>query len=139
MEPFAAYGHAIVALALFALMGLILNPLSAAKKAKDGVPSGASPEPDYSNPSYRWSRAYLNATEVSGLFTGVTVAAILAGASPFWVNLLATLFVVSRIIVAFVHIRGIGAPNNGPRTMIFAFGFFCCVLIGLLAIAAVFT
>lgn len=139
MEQFAAYGHAIASLALFALIGLILNPLSAAKKAKDGVPSGALPEPDYSDPSYRWSRAYLNATEVCGLFTAVTVAAILAGASPFWVNLLASLFVVSRIIVAIVHIRGIGQANNGPRTMIFAFGFFCCVLLGLLAIGAIFT
>ena len=139
MEPFAAYGHAIVSMALFAMMGLVLSPISAARKASEGVESGALPEPDYANPTYRLSRAYMNAMELCGMFTAVTVAAILAGASPFWVNLLASVFFLSRVAVAIVHIRGIGKPNLGLRTMIFTVGVACCMALGLLAIGAVFT
>jgi len=64
------------------------------------------------------------------------VAAILAGASPFWVNLLATVFLLSRLVVAFIHIRGIGAENMGPRTMIFVVGWAACLILGLMAIVA---
>lgn len=137
MEVFEPYALSIAALAVFALMGLVLNPVSAARKAADGVASGALPEADYDNPTYRLSRAYMNAMELTGFFTAVTVAAMLAGASPFWVNLLASIFLVSRIVVAIVHIRGIGKANLGPRTVIFTVGWACCIFLAVLAIVAV--
>ncbi|GLT10560.1 MAPEG family protein [Sulfitobacter porphyrae] len=138
MEQFSDYGHAIMSLALFGLIGLLLSPISAARKSADGVTAGDMPAADYSNASYRLSRAYMNAMEMSGMFAAVTVAAILAGASPFWVNLLASLFLISRVVVAFVHIRGIGKENLGLRTMIYTFGWACCVFLGLMAVVAVF-
>lgn len=138
MEQFSDYGHAIVALAVFAMMGLILGPLSAARKSGEGIEAGAMPPADYTNPTYRLSRAYMNAMELCGLFTAVTVAAILAGANPFWVNLLASVFLASRVVVAFVHIRGIGKPNLGPRSMIFTIGWLCALAMGGFAIVAAF-
>ncbi|MEP2030081.1 MAG: MAPEG family protein [Paracoccaceae bacterium] len=138
MEQFAEYGHAIVSVAAFALIGLILSPISAARKANEQMEPGAMPKEDYSNLTYRMCRAHQNAVEMAGLFTAVTIAAILAGASPFWVNLLAALFLVSRIIMAFVHIRGIGKPQQGPRTLLYVLGWACCVILAILAIFAVF-
>ncbi|GLQ34777.1 hypothetical protein GCM10007939_10600 [Amylibacter marinus] len=139
MEHFAQYNHAIFALGAFVLIVMILNPLSANIKTNEGVESGAMPPADYSSKSYRWSRAYMNAMEVSGPFVGATVAAILAGGSPLWVNLLASVFLVSRLIMAYVHIKGIGHKNMGPRTMIFALGMFCICGLALIAMIGALT
>ncbi|MGI9394086.1 MAG: MAPEG family protein, partial [Boseongicola sp.] len=132
------YSHAIVAIALTALIGLAINPFSAIWKTSNGVTAGGPPKADYEDPVYRMDRTYQNLTEMMGIFAGVTAAAILAGASPFWVNLLASLFFVSRVAVAFVHIKGIGKPVQGPRTFIFVFGWACCVVLALMAIWAAF-
>ena len=136
MEQFSEYSAAIVSLAVFAMLGLLLNPIGAALKSSEGITAGSMPEADYENRTYRINRAYLNAAEMAGFFAIVTVAAILAGASPFWVNLLATVFLLSRLVVAFIHIRGIGAENMGPRTMIFVVGWAACLILGLMAIVA---
>ena len=138
MEPFLAYGHAIVAMAATALFGLIISPLSAVSKLNKGMVSGATPGEDYEDRAYRFNRAYLNLTETMGFFVAVTVAAILAGASPFWVNLLAALFFVSRLVHAIVHIKGIGKPDSGIRSIMYTVGWACCVVLGVLAIVAVF-
>ena len=137
MEAFAEYRHAIVSIAAVALLGLLMNPIPAIKKTGRGMAAGATPEGDYSDPVYRWNRAYLNLTEMMGLFVGVTVAAILAGASPWWVNLFASVYLLSRLAVAVVHIAGIGPMNMGPRTLIFVLGWAACIALAVMAIAAV--
>lgn len=138
MEQFADYAHAIVSVAAFALIGLLLAPLSAARKAKEKMEPGETPKADYNNPTYRWARAHQNAAEMIGLFSAVTFAAMLAGASAFWVNLLASVFLVSRIAMAIVHVQGIGNPQQGPRTLLYVLGWACCVVLGLFAIVAAF-
>lgn len=139
MNPFLAYGPALIAMAGFALLTLAIAPIAAMRKAREGVVSGASPTPDYADPTYRLFRAHLNATEIIGAFVAVIVAAMLAGAAPFWVNLFAALFLVSRIAHAATHIAGIGAPNYGPRTVLFVFGWAMCAMLAGLAIHAVLT
>jgi uncharacterized MAPEG superfamily protein len=138
VEPFDAYSHALLSLAGTALAGLLIAPLSAMKKADAGLTSGASPEPDYENPVYRWSRAHLNLVETAGFFAAVVVAAILTGASAFWVNLLASIFFLSRLAVLFIHVRGIGRPDMGARTGAFLVGWTMCVVLALMAIVAGF-
>lgn len=138
MEQFSEYGHAIVSVVAFALIGLILGPVSGARKANEQLEPGAMPKEDYSSLTYRLCRAHQNAIEMAGFFTAVTFAAILAGASPFWVNLLASLFFASRIVMAFVHIRGIGDPQRGPRSLLYVLGWACCATLGIFAIVAVF-
>ena len=137
MEQFAEYGHAIVAMAVTAMFGLLVNPLSAVAKLNKGMVSGATPSEDYADKTYRFNRAYLNLTEIMGFFVAVTVAAILAGASPSWVNWLASIFFLARVLHFVVHYGGIGPMNFGPRTIIFTIGWACCLIMGVLAIAAV--
>ena len=138
MEQFAAYGHAIVAVAGTVIFGLILSPLSALRKQKIGLAPGCQPEADYSSAVYRWHRAYCNLAETMGYFVAAVAAAILAGASPFWVNLFASIFFISRLVVAFVHIKGIGKPHSGVRSFIYVAGWLMCLILAIMAIAAAF-
>lgn len=138
MDAFAAYGHALTALVLFALIKLVLGPVSAARKSKDAVPSGAVPPADYASAAYRLYRAHQNAVESLGPFGVVTIAAILAGAAPLGVNWAASIFLLSRIVLLVVHLRGWGRPDVGLRTYVYLVGFLSCLVLGLLALAAVF-
>ncbi|MDJ0825933.1 MAG: MAPEG family protein [Rhodobacter sp.] len=137
MEPFLAYGHAIVAMAATALFGLVINPLTAVAKMNAGQVSGATPAEDYGDKTYRFNRAYLNLTEIMGFFVAATVAAILAGADPTWVNWLASIFFVARLVHFVVHYGGIGPMNFGPRTIVFTVGWACCIVLAALAIFAI--
>jgi len=138
MEQFASYGHAIVALAATALFGLLLNPFTAVAKMNRGQTAGGTPAEDYSDRTYRFNRAYLNLTEIMGFFVAATMAAILAGANPSWVNWLASIFFVARLAHFFVHFAGFGPMNRGPRTFIFVIGWACCLILTIMAILAVF-
>ena len=137
MEPFLAYGHAIVAMAATALFGLLVNPFTAVAKMNKGQAAGGTPAEDYGDRTYRFNRAYLNLTEIMGFFVAATVAAILAGADPSWVNWLAAIFFVARVAHFLVHFAGIGPMNFGPRTVIFVVGWGCCLILAILAILAV--
>lgn len=137
MEQFAEYGHAIVSMAVVAILGLLISPLTALRKTATGLPAGAAPKPDYDDPIYRMDRAYLNLTENMGLFLACALAAILAGASPYWVNWMASLFLLSRVVGGLVHLAGIKPMNFGPRTFIFVIGWGASVVLGLMAIVAV--
>ena len=139
MRQFAEYGYAIASIAGFVLLTLGIAPFAGSRKARDGVVPGAPPTPDYSNPTYRLWRAHLNATEIMGVFVGATTTAILGGAPPFWVNLLAVVFLFSRVTHAIVHIGAIGAANYGPRSLIFVFGWLTCALLALMAIFSALT
>lgn len=139
MEEFAAYGHAIVAMAGVAILTLILSPLSAIKKTAKGLAPGSQPEADYGDPCYRWHRAYSNLAESIGTFAIVTVAAMLAGANPYWVNLLAAAFLVIRIVLVFVHIKGIGRPDMGVRSYTYVAGWLICLVLAIMAVLAVFS
>lgn len=136
MEPFAAYSHAIVAIAGTAILLLVMSPLSAMKKSARGLAPGATPEQDYTDPCYRWHRAYGNLAESLGAFVAVTVAAILAGASPTWVNLLASIYLVIRLVLAVVHVQGIGKPDMSLRSFIYVAGWLVCLILAVLAIFA---
>ena len=137
MDQFAAYGHSIVAMALMGLMTLVLSPLSAMRKTALGLAPGSTPDADYANAAYRWHRAYSNAAETVGTFALVTLAAILAGAAPFWVNLFASVFVVARIVMLAVHLRG-GKADMGARSFAYVAGWLMCIFLAIMAVLAVF-
>jgi uncharacterized MAPEG superfamily protein len=132
---FAAYAGAIGAMAWMGLMTLMLSGLSGRRKMAAGLVAGAIPAADYADPTYRWHRAHVNAVEAAGSFALVTVAAILAGANPFWVNLFATIFILARVVMMLLHIRG-GKANMGARSMLYALGVAMCVLLGVFALVA---
>ena len=138
MEAFQAYGHALVASSILVIFGIILGTASAVHKFSRGVESGALPDPDYQNASYRLSRAFQNLVENAGFYALAVFAAILAGASPFWVNIFASAFLVFRLLVALIHIKGWGKANLGLRTFTFTAAATCNTILALLAIHAVF-
>lgn len=138
MELFAEYSHAIASLVIFTLIVLFLSPFSALAKASKGLAPGATPDQDYSEKAYRLNRAYLNGTETLPAFLTVTVAAILLGASPFWVNLLASIALVARVVMLIVHIRGVGKPHSGLRSVLYVIGWACMMVLGVMALVASF-
>ena len=99
--------------------------------------SGGAPKEDYANIGYRAHRAYMNLTEILPAFAAVAIAAMMVGASPFWVNLLAAVFFVSRVVMAVVHIGGYGKADGGLRSMIFTIGWACCIGLSIMVIWAV--
>jgi len=138
MEQFAEYGHALVSIALFGAVLLALSPFIALAKGSAGVESGGTPPEDYTNKTYRLHRAYQNGAETLPVFIAVTIVAIAAGASPFWVNLLASLVLVSRLLMLFLHLRGVGKPFSGVRSFTYVFGWACMALLAVLGVLAVF-
>ena len=135
MEAFGAYGHAIAALALWAVIVSVLAALSTRGRTSENRSPSGKPIRNYDDPVYRTDRAFMNAIEASGPFIAATVAAILAGAAPFWVNLFASIFIVARVAVAYVHI---GTTNQTMRSAIWSIGLFCILALAVMAIVAVF-
>ncbi len=139
MEVFSPYAHAIASVAIFAIITLALSPAAGVARNRAGVAAGAMPPADYSNRDFRICRAYQNATENIGILAAVVLAAVLAGASPFWVNLFASLSVVFRLAMVYVHITGMGATKDpGPRTIFFVLGWLMMLLIAIMALVAAF-
>jgi uncharacterized MAPEG superfamily protein len=137
MDGFAEYGHALVALAVTAVFQLVLGPLAAMRKTRAGLAPGAEPPADYGDAAYRWHRAYGNLSESMGPFVAVTVAAVLAGAPAVWVNLFAALFLLLRVVLAAVHVAGIGKPDMSVRSVVYVGGWLMCLCLAFLAIKTV--
>ena len=137
MEHFAQYSHAMLSIVIFGLIVLILSPLSAATKQKTSDTPGSSVVPDYADKAYRLDRAYHNGVETLCVFGLFTIVAIMAGAAPFWINLLGSLGLVLRIAMVFVHVQGIGKPAAGPRTIFYVLGWLVNIVIAVFAIVAI--
>ncbi|MFV0385055.1 MAPEG family protein [Paracoccus sp. (in: a-proteobacteria)] len=138
MTEFAPYGHAIASLVLFALIAMALAPIAATAKMKDGVAPGGTPVEDYASRAYRLHRAQQNAAESLPVFVAVTVAAMLAGVSPHWVNWLASLVIVARLAMLYFHVSGKGDPYTGPRSMAYAASMLCYLVMAILTLVMVF-
>lgn len=135
MENFAEYSHAIATLALWGVWMVYLSMQSNTGLKPEQRTESGHPKRDYSVQPYRRHRAFQNAIETSPAFLATTMAAILAGASPVSVNWLATLFLVSRVAMAVVHIRTEIQPL---RSAMFGIGWLMIILMALLALYTVF-
>jgi uncharacterized MAPEG superfamily protein len=135
VEQFDAYGHALAAIAGLALLQIVLSPVSALAKWREGLVPGSAPAPDYASRTYRAHRAYGNLTESMGLFVGVCVAAILVRVAPLWVNWLASIYLVARLVMAVVHVKGWGRSDIGLRSYAYVTGNLICAALAVLVIA----
>ncbi len=135
---FEEYGHAVASLALWAVIMLSLSPISVQARTEAARAECGRPKRDYDDRGYRADRALMNAVEATGPFVAATLAAMFAGASPFWVNLLASVALVARIVMLVIHLRGIGKPNAGPRSIFYVLGWACMFILGLIALVAAF-
>jgi len=132
---FEAYGHAIAALALWALLVQVLGMASTVGRSPERRCECGKPKRNYADPVYRRERAFMNAIEGGGPFIAVTVAAILSGAVPFTVNLLASIFIVARICMAVVHIK---TENQPMRSLFFVIALGCVLALAIATLIAVF-
>lgn len=131
MEYFDAYGHATASLALWSIVMIVLSFLAVAGKNAENTCACGQPKRDYSNIVYRRGRAYANAMEMTGPFIGATIAAILTGADPFWVNTFASVFLISRIAMAVIHI---GTTIQPLRSVAWMVGLICVISLAALAV-----
>lgn len=135
MDVFDAYSHALASLAGLSILMLVLSALSTVGRSAENRTQSGAVIRNYSDPTYRRGRAFVNAIESAGPFIAATLAAILVGANPFWVNLLASLFLASRIAVAIVHI---GTEIQWLRSAIWAVATLCILILGIMGIVGAF-
>jgi uncharacterized MAPEG superfamily protein len=135
MAMFEAYGHAIAALALWAVLVCVLSMLSTMGREAENRCDCGKPKRNYDDPVYRRERAFMNAVEGAGPFVAVTVAAIVIGAAPFWVNLFASVYLVARVAMAAVHI---GTRNQPMRSVFFVIGLLAVLAQAAMVLGAVF-
>lgn len=133
---FGAYSHAIAALALWGLLMQVLALWSTRGRTPENRTESGLPKRNYAEPSYRAHRAFANAIESTGPFIAGTVAAILAGAAPFWVNLFASVFIVARLAMAYVHIA---TENQNARSACYVLSWACMIALGIMGLVAAVT
>lgn len=136
MRYFPEYWAAIASIAALALLTLLSSLAASILKIRDRLGSGSSPPPDCENVANPIWRAQIDSTELMGIFVAATVAAILAGAGPYWVNFFTFMFLLSRIAHAIVQLGGIGPENYSLR--LYIADWLICAMLASLAIAAVF-
>ena len=138
MVDFSAYGHALTAVVIYALIAQVLNALTGIRKGSLDLAPGASHPQDYADGSYRLDRTYMNSIEMIVFYTAIVFAAILAGANPFWINLLASVGLLLRIAANFVYLRGIGKAYGGLRTKLVIAASAVNLAMAVFALAAIF-
>lgn len=136
MDSFDAYSHALAALAGWGVLMTVLMILSTRGRTPENRTASGAVKRNYADPAYRRGRAFANAIETTGPFIAVTLAAILTGASPFWVNLFASVFLLARVFMAAVHI---GTEVQALRSLGFVIGFVCILALAVLSLGAAFT
>jgi uncharacterized MAPEG superfamily protein len=139
MEMFAEYGHAIVAVLIYALLALVLNAATGIKKGALNLAPGDTHSADFDNAAYRLDRAYMNTIEMLAFFAPIVAFAILAGADPFMLNIAASAGLVLRVIANVLMIRGHGKPYGGLRTNVIILHSIASIAMVLLGVAAVFS
>ncbi|MEX0281660.1 MAG: MAPEG family protein [Arenibacterium sp.] len=135
MEQFAEYSHATATLAIWGLWMIALSIMSTSGKTPRDRAECGKPKRDYSNEAYRRERAFANAIETSPAFLATTLAAILAGGLPLAVNILTSVFLLSRLAMAYVHVK---TENQPMRSAFFGVGWLCIILLAVTALVAVF-
>ena len=138
MENVTEYGHAIVALLLFVLIVVLRSAMVGAGKAKAGITPGSNPDADYSSSLYRLNRSHQNGVEIMAAAAIAVFVSIALGVSSWWVNVLMSAFLVTRVIYVLVYARSIGKPTQGVRTFTYVAGWACIVALCLMSIYAVF-
>ena len=81
--------------------------------------------------SFRTLRTYANSCENLPVFGFTVILAIIVGVAPVWVNWLAGIHVALRLLYWAVYYSGVGKVEGGPRTIIYAAGFFANVALAL--------
>ena len=99
---------------------------------------GGKLQGDYSEFGFRALRTFINSAENLPVFALSLLLAMIAGASPAWVNWLAGLYVAARGFHWIIYYAGVGPNNNGPRSMLFGLGWTFNLLLAGVALFALY-
>ena len=129
------YRVSFLVLALLSLVTLIQNFLTAPLAfVKEEQTPGMPLQFDHSKLSFRALRTFQNSAESLPAFLAALLVAIVAGASPAFVNVAAGIYLLARIAFWAIYYSGIGKVTGGPRTM----SFVACLLANIsIAVAAI--
>ena len=132
LAPYAAAIGALMLLVLVVLIQAFLAGVIGLSKSGGELP-GVPLQGNHASLNFRVLRTYANSTENLPAFAVTLLLAMLAGASPNWVNLLAALHVAFRLAFWGIYYSGIGKVAGGPRTISYVLGWFTNLVLAILA------
>lgn len=137
IESVQPYSTAIVCLIILVLVVSIQSFISIYINLlkNEGTP-GKIVEGNHEAPHWRLYRVHQNSVENFGPFAATVIAGVLVGASAGWINTLAVVYLIARLVHWFVYAQGIGSLAMGPRTISFVAGFLSNVLMALVVLFA---
>jgi uncharacterized MAPEG superfamily protein len=132
---FVAYQFSFLVLAILALIALIQSFMNAPLAFGSGQQTPGMPlQHDHNDLSFRALRTYANTVENLPAIGFALLMAIVAGASPWIINLLAGIHLGFRLLFWAVYYSGVGKVTGGPRTMAYVGGAFANIAISGTAI-----
>ncbi len=137
MPQLAAYQPAFLALALLTLAVLVQGFLAGILGLAGGEEiSGMPLKGDHTRFSFRTLRTYANSTENLPAFVATLLMATLVGVGAVFVNWLAVIHVVARMVFWAVYYSGIGKVGGGLRTIVYTIGLFANIVLAAMTVFA---
>ncbi|MEP5759621.1 MAG: MAPEG family protein [Litoreibacter sp.] len=132
-----AYQFSFLVLAILALIALVQSFLNAPLAFGGNSQTPGMPlQYDHTHVSFRVVRTYANTVENLPALGFALLMAIVAGASPWAINLLAGIHLVFRVLFWGIYYSGIGKVTGGPRTLAYVGGALANIVIAGMAIFA---
>ena len=137
LSPYTTAIGALMLLVLAVLIQALLAGVIGLNKSGGELP-GVPLQGNHASLNFRVLRTYANSTENLPAFAVTLMLAILAGASPKWVNLLAALHVTFRFAFWGIYYSGVGKVAGGPRTISYVLAWFTNLALAVVAVSALF-
>ncbi|MEP2662194.1 MAG: MAPEG family protein [Marinomonas sp.] len=137
LPPLANYQLSFAVLAALSLSTLVQNFLTALAFQTEEQTPGMPLNFGHSKLSFRVLRTYSNSTESLPAFGWALLVAVIAGASPSFVNWLAGIYFVFRMAFWAIYYSGVGKIAGGPRTMAFVGGLVTNIVLAITALWAI--
>ena len=122
---FSDYSLALTALTLLCFIICIQSVIAGAiGLGKSNEEPGLPLKGSHNDFSFRTLRTYANSVENLPMFGLIVLLAIFIGVEPKWVNWLAVIHVVCRVLYWAIYYSGIGKVEGGPRTITYVIALF---------------
>ncbi|RTE85949.1 MULTISPECIES: MAPEG family protein [Gammaproteobacteria] len=139
MVDLSAYTGSLLWLGILLLMVMVQWVIASGAKAKrpGAIPGVIPAELGHGDFVFRAWRTHQNTVENLGTILGGAVLAILAGASPVWVNVLLTIIVLGRLLHMILYYSIATEKNPSPRSWFFILAWLANLALIILGIVAV--
>ncbi|CUS47902.1 MAG: putative relative of glutathione S-transferase, MAPEG superfamily [Idiomarinaceae bacterium HL-53] len=139
MLDLSAYYGSLLWLGILLVMVMVQWLVASYAKAKmpGAIPGVIPADLGHHNFVFRAWRTHQNTVENLGTMLGGAIFAILAGASPVWVNVMLTIMVLGRLLHMVLYYGIATEKNPSPRSWFFMlawFANFALIIMGLVAL-----